>query len=81
MVVCNLIILTLGGLLLCGATGYLVDTGSFTPKYQLVYDGGLDRQYCVPTDEVVRALDIPFGLVANKLRAVSIGLSIHGCPN
>jgi hypothetical protein len=79
--VCQLIILTLQGLLLCGATGGLVDNKSFTAGYQQIFDSGRSAQYCVPTDDVERAMDLPFELVTQKLRVDSIPLSRLGeCP-
>lgn len=67
--VCKLVILTLHRLLLCGATGDLVDPQSLTPGYQLVYDAELDKEYCVPTDDMKRARYVEFSKIANKLRA------------
>jgi hypothetical protein len=55
--VCQLIILTLHGLLLYGANGYVADMKSFAPHYQLIYDSEFDTQYCVPTGDLARAMD------------------------
>lgn len=78
---CKLIILTIHGWLLCGANGMPATDRSFTPGYQLVYDAGWDRQYCVPSDDVNRAMDVWFGDVVNKVRADSTPLPKSGeCP-
>lgn len=79
--VCQLIILTVQGFLLCGATGDMVPNGSFTPGYQRVFDSQDSSQYCVPTDDMERAMNVPFVSVARKLRADAASLSTTGqCP-
>ena len=80
--ICKLIILTLHGLLLCGATGSPANVDSFTPQYQLVYDSQLDKQYCVPTDQMKRAMDVDFSKIATKLRGASVPIPLIGdeCP-
>jgi hypothetical protein len=79
--VCLLIILTIQGVLLCGATGDLASIASLTPGYQRVFDSGQDQIYCVPTDDMQRAMDAPFHAVVQKLRADAVPLSQLGkCP-
>jgi hypothetical protein len=53
-VVCELIVVTMRGLLLCGSNGS--------------YDVSLDTSYCVPTDDMRRAWRLPFEEVETKLR-------------
>jgi hypothetical protein len=80
-VVCQLIILTLHGLLLCGTTGDFANTESFTLGYQLVFDSEQSRQYCVPTDDMERALNRPFDFVAKVVRSDAVPLlPLGGCP-
>jgi hypothetical protein len=74
-VVCKLVILTVRGVLLCGADGDFVDPNALMPGYQHVYDAELDKQYCVPTDDLRRARYVDFKLVGPKLRADSVA-----CP-
>jgi hypothetical protein len=79
--VCQLIILTLQGVLLCGATGDLANNELFTLGYQCVFDSEQSRQYCVPTNDMERATDAPISFVAQKLRADAVPLSPVGrCP-
>ena len=81
LMVCQLIILTLQGILPCGATGDMATNESFTPGYQRVFDSEQSRQFCVPTDDMEWAMERPFSFVAPKLRADAVPLSPVGrCP-
>jgi hypothetical protein len=80
-IVCKLVILTVRGVLLCGSNGDLVDPSSLPAGYVRVYDVPLDTQYCVPTDDMLRARNVPFEQVEIKLRADSVDLhGAQGCP-
>jgi hypothetical protein len=78
---CKLLILTMSGLLFCGADGKLASDSSITPGWQLVFDSGLGLQYCVPSDDVSRAMGVPFEYVVQKIRLDAIKLPMTGeCP-
>ena len=79
-IVCKLVILTVRGILLCGATGYNAEPQSFTSGSQKIYDVELDAQYCVPTDDLKRAYSLPFEQVASKLRADQMPMPLGDCP-
>ena len=79
--VCQLVILTVQGILLCGATGDLISNEMLKPGYQRIFDSERSSQYCVPTDDVERAMDMGFSFVVRRLRADSVPLSAMGqCP-
>jgi hypothetical protein len=78
---CKLIILTTYGFLICGADGTPATDKSITPGWQLVYDSGLGEQDCVPSDDVVRAMDTPIGHVVQKIRLEAVRPPMTGeCP-
>jgi hypothetical protein len=63
------------GVLLCGSNGNLADPNSLAPEYVRVYDASIDTQYCVPTDDMRRALSLPFEEIQAELRAASADLT------
>ena len=67
MGVCQIVILTMQGLLMCGATGDIPTKDMFTPGYQRVFDSE-QGPICVPTDDMIRALDVPMNTVVQKVR-------------